>query len=138
MASSFVLDSYAILALLGGETGAEEVALILSALESGLAVSAVNVGEVFYILRRRRGLEAAVSAEEAIYGHPRLKVAEASRERIRAAALLKADGGLSFADAFALALAKELGGTLVTGDPEFAKWERDGQSIRWISRAEAR
>jgi ribonuclease VapC len=42
-----------------------------------------------------------------------------SEERILGAARIKAEHALSYADAFAVALAQELGATVVTGDPEF-------------------
>jgi predicted nucleic acid-binding protein len=37
---------------------------------------------------------------------------------VKAAASVKATGGLSYADAFAVALAKEFEAPLLTGDPE--------------------
>ncbi|MGB9920593.1 MAG: PIN domain-containing protein, partial [Moorellales bacterium] len=40
------------------------------------------------------------------------------------AAEFKADLPIAFADSFALAPAKLLGGTVVTGDPEFKRAER--------------
>jgi ribonuclease VapC len=43
----------------------------------------------------------------------------ASEARILAAARIKAQYPLSYADAFVVALAQELGATVVTGDPEF-------------------
>ena len=44
---------------------------------------------------------------------------EASEERILAAAWIKSNHAISYADSFAVQLAQELKGTLVTGDPEF-------------------
>jgi ribonuclease VapC len=43
----------------------------------------------------------------------------ASQARVLAAARVKATHHISYADAFTIALAQELGGTVVTGDPEF-------------------
>jgi PIN domain nuclease of toxin-antitoxin system len=132
MAERFVLDAYAVLALLDDEPGADEVAAILSAQDREILISAINVGEVDSILRRRAGAERARAAEDAVYGHPRLRVAEATRERIRAAAEAKARGGLSLADAFAAGLARELDAPLVTGDPEFKRLAGDGLRLRWL------
>ena len=47
----------------------------------------------------------------------------ADRDRTFAAAHLKAHHKLSFADAFAVALAQEKSATVVTGDPEFKQGE---------------
>lgn len=60
---SYVLDAYAILALLGGEKGAHAAAELVSQARANLFVSAVNVGEVYYTLRRWRGESATVEAE---------------------------------------------------------------------------
>jgi len=46
-----------------------------------------------------------------------------TEDRIFAAARLKAEHSMSYADAFAAALAQELGAALVTGDPEFKSVE---------------
>lgn len=134
MADAYVLDAYAILALLGNEEGAEAVADLLARTDVELSASAINVGEVYYILRRRRGESAALEAEAALYEHPRLKVAPADRERIRWAGALKAQGGLSLADSFAAALALEIGAALVSGDSEFAPLEAKGLRMYWLAR----
>lgn len=133
MAERFVLDAYAVLALLDDEPGADDVAAILSAQDCEILISAINVGEVDYILRRRAGVEKARAAEDAVYDHPRIQIAEATRDRIRAAAELKAGGGLSLGDAFAAALARELEAALVTGDPEFKRLEGEGLRLRWLA-----
>lgn len=130
MAEPVVLDAYAVLAVLGDEPAAEEVARILSNHGYAVFMSAINVGEVQYILLRRQGAEAARKVEDAIYDHPRIQVANATRERIRAAAEIKTKGGLSLADSFAAALALELGAELVTGDPEFESLVGLGLRIR--------
>jgi PIN domain nuclease of toxin-antitoxin system len=129
-----VLDAFAVLALLGDEPGAEDVAVLPSSDGFEFHVSAVNVGELMHILHRRFSPDAARAAEDAIYDHPRIRVAEATRDRIRAAAVLKAQGGISFADAFAAALAQEVGGPLVSGDPEFQALEGEALKIRWLPR----
>jgi len=134
MIEKFILDSFAVLSVLGEEAGADRVAEILTAQDAELYMSSINVGEVYYIMMRRRGKDAADLVEGAVYGHPRLRVVEADRTRIRAAAAIKAAGKLSMADSFAAALAMELGATLVTGDPEFASLEPQGLSLCWLPR----
>jgi predicted nucleic acid-binding protein len=128
VAERFVLDAYAVLVVLGDEAGAEDVATILSDEES-----AISVGEVEYIVHRRVGAERARAVEDAMYDHPRLHVAQVTRERIREAANMKVGGSLSFADAFAAALALELDASLVTGDPEFKRLEAEGLRLHWVA-----
>ena len=48
-----------------------------------------------------------------------IDILDATRERVFAAAHVKAHYRLSYADAFAVAAAQELGGIVLTGDPEF-------------------
>ncbi|MBX6377926.1 MAG: PIN domain-containing protein [Clostridia bacterium] len=132
MAERFVLDAYAVLVLLDDAPGAEDMAAILSDEESEVHIGAINVGEIEYIVHRRAGAERARAVEEAIYDHPRLRVAEVTRERVREAAGMKAVGGLSFADAFAAALALEFDAYLVTGDPEFRRLQARGLRLRWL------
>jgi predicted nucleic acid-binding protein len=74
------------------------------------------------------------AAESAIYDHPRIAVADATRERMRDAAALKADHRLALAAAFAAALAQEIGGALVTGDPGFRALEGEALKVRWLPR----
>lgn len=134
MPDCYVFDSYALLALFAEETGADAVAAILNDPNSEVRISAINAGEVYYILLRRRGLEAARRVERMLFQQPGLDVVEPTWERVRAAATLKADGGLSFADAFAAALAGELSAPLVTGDREFEHLERAGAvRVIWLS-----
>jgi len=65
-------------------------------------------------------------------GTANLEPAEADWPRVRAAAEIKADGGLSYADCFALALASEAGAPLLTADPEIVRAaERRGVAVMW-------
>lgn len=131
MGERVVLDAFAVLALLGDEPGAADVAALLES-KTSIFMSAVNVGEVIYIVTRVQGQEAAREVEDALYEHPRIEVLAATRDRIRAAAHVKARGGVSLADAFAAALALELDADLVTGDPEFRTLSDAGLRIRWL------
>ena len=136
MPDRYVLDAFALLALFTDESGADRVAAIIEDSHNLLHVSAVNVGEVYYILRRTRGQHVAREAEATIFEQPNLQVVEATWERIRSAAEIKAEGGLSFADSFAAALSLELSAPLVTGDLEFANLERRGTiRVEWLPRA---
>jgi uncharacterized protein with PIN domain len=117
----FVLDSYAILALLNNEAGATRVASLLNQAkdqEINLHMSLINLGEVAYIVERRHGQE-KVRTMLAYLENVGILYEEASKERILAAAHLKARFSIAYADAFAAALAGEYSATLLTGNPEF-------------------
>ena len=123
--SVYILDSFAVLALLEGESSAAYVQTILKTAEQRTArvyLSLINLGEVLYITERERGLVLAQKTLAAIEQLP-LEILPATRERVLAAAHLKAHFPISYADAFAVAAAQELQGTLITGDPEFTKVE---------------
>lgn len=121
MSEIYVLDSYAVLALLGNEAGSEEVKVVLRQAQERTAqvlMSWVNAGEVAYIIERRWGKEKVYQALGMLES-TRLKLVEVGRELALGAAKIKAENPLAYADAFAAALAIKEGGVLVTGDPEF-------------------
>lgn len=116
----YVLDSFALLAYLEEEPGAAAVQEILASCEQGEAeawLSVINLGEVVYITEREQGIQAAQKAIASVYELP-VRLVEADRSRTFAAAHVKAHHAVSCADAFAVALAQEVGGQVVTGDPE--------------------
>lgn len=118
MTVCYIFDSYALLALLEDEPGADLVTELISDRKTEAYISAINLGEIYYLLLRRSGVNQAERVLESITLEDSISIAEASWERVKEASKVKADGGLSFADAFAVALAKELEAPLVTGDPE--------------------
>lgn len=130
MSSCYIFDSYALLALLEDEPGADLVAGVINKQGADIYISSINLGEIYYLLLRRSGLEQAESVLESIVLEEKLTVAEASWVRVKAAASVKATGGLSYADAFAVSLAKEFEAPLLTGDPEIiAKAEEIGIQV---------
>lgn len=117
----FVLDSFAVLAWLQGEEGARAVSDLLRQAERGEALVAmclVNLGEVLYIIEREESLPAAQRALALIDGLP-IQMYPVDRALVMEAAHAKARYRMSYADCFALALAKHTGATVLTGDPEF-------------------
>ena len=110
-----VLDSWAVLRLLeGAEPAASRVQ---SALDGGEAVmSWINLGEVFYIVRRDQSDDAANEVVRDL--RLRLDLDLPSEQRILAAAAIKSDYAMAYADAFAAATAAAHDATLLTGDPE--------------------
>ncbi len=129
----YVLDSFALLAHFEKTRGWQKVLALLekaSLKEVKLYLSLINLGEVFYIFKRERGLK---QAEEMILDIDQLPLEKAEIDwlKIKEAAIIKADYPISYADAFTIGLAKELNGSIVTGDPEFEKIE-DIVPIIWI------
>ncbi|MBL7163997.1 MAG: type II toxin-antitoxin system VapC family toxin [Anaerolineales bacterium] len=121
----YVLDSYALLAYFNSEEGDDVVKELLNTALNGevtLYLSLINLGEIYYLIRRRRGMEKAQETLETLRSLP-VTLCNVSEARVLAAADFKAEYPISYADAFAAALAQELGATLVTGDPEFKKLE---------------
>ena len=117
----FVLDSFAALAYFHAEDGGERVLELLNDAREGkvgLAMSLINVGEIIYITRRNLGRKQAESMLKDLRDLP-ITFYEASEERILAAAWIKSNHPISYADSFAVQLTQELKAILVTGDPEF-------------------
>jgi predicted nucleic acid-binding protein len=117
---SVCLDSWAVLAWLDGDEPA--AAAVQRAFESERPwMSWLNTGEVAYQVERRHGVgEAALVVR-------RLRAAVAlddvTAERVLAAAHIKAEHPIAFADCFAAATAIARDATLLTGDRELL--ERD-------------
>lgn len=119
----FILDSFAILAYLGGEPGKVRVQEILSQAESSdykAVLTLVNLGEVAYIIEREEGLAQAQLALGLIEQLP-VEILPADRELVFAVAHIKANYPLAYADAYSAAAGLLLNGMVLTGDPEFAR-----------------
>jgi len=118
---ALVLDSWSVLAYLEGEGAAEHLADILAEAiqaEAPILMSVVNVGEVWYILAR----EVSTAEADKSIGTLRswgVEFVPADWTHAKEAASLKSRHKMSYADAFAAALAKTRKAELMTGDPEF-------------------
>jgi predicted nucleic acid-binding protein len=126
MPESYVLDASAIIALVLDQPGAQRVDELLRDASLVLAMSAINLGEVYAVILRRKGRALAQQTIQAALDQPNLAIDFPSWEAIRSAAELKVQTGLAFADSFAATLARERHAILVTGDREFADLERRG------------
>jgi len=129
----YILDSYALLAYLQGETSGLKVRDILKDASSGnikVFLSIISLGEIYYIIIRKRGNDTAQAIIKDISNIP-VDLVEATKERVLAAALVKAFHPVSYADAFVVAAAAELSATIVTGDPEFKETESKAP-VLWI------
>ncbi len=120
-----LLDSFAVLAWVQDEAGAERVgALLTQARRQGtpLLMSVITLGEVYYRVARQRGHPVALQLMRQIEILP-LLFYPCDRDLALAAARIKAEFPMSYADAFAVATALREEAAVVTGDPEFAKVE---------------
>jgi ribonuclease VapC len=131
--SSYVLDSYALIAYLENEPEGEKIEKILKVARSGktrLYLSVVNLGEVYYITMRERGTE---KANETIFIIEQLPISiiDADEAVSIQAAKLKANHSIAYADCFAAALGIRKNSKVVTGDPEFKKLEKD-IAVEWL------
>ncbi|BCV24839.1 type II toxin-antitoxin system VapC family toxin [Gelria sp. Kuro-4] len=129
----YVLDSYALLVYFQDEPGADEVESLFRKASQGEAVlflSAVNYGEVAYSVKRKAGGRAMRSSLALLDLLP-IEVVSISRDLALTAALYKAKYPIAYADCFCLALAKQQGAAVVTGDPEFHKVESE-ITFKWL------
>lgn len=117
----FVLDSYALLAYFRNEAGSEKVEQLLNeavADKHELHMTCINAGEVYYMAHRKDGADKAALVWKALQQFP-IHLIDIDMAFTFKAASLKAKYRLSFADAFAAALAISKKATLITGDKEF-------------------
>ena len=123
--AKFVLDSYSLLAFFRDEPGADAIEKLLNEAAEDkheLYITVVNVGEVYYMSCRKDRVSKANQVWEAMRKFP-LHFIEVNLDLSLAAAKIKANYKLSYADAFAAALTIQKKATLVTGDNEFESLE---------------
>lgn len=123
-----------------GESSSGAVKALFDEFDHGtmaLHCSAINAGEVFYQLTRRgRNDEAERFWTGLIRGEAPIRAEAVTIPRIKSAARIKGRYPLAYADAFAIALAQELGCPLVTGDPEIRAPANDGiVTVEWLGTA---
>lgn len=131
----YVLDSFAVLAYLEGESAAGRVRDLLTQAQGGavrLLLCLVNYGEVVYIIERERGLPPAQRVIGLLDQLP-ITVVVADLALTLAAAHVKALYPIAYADAYAVALAQIHHATLLTGDPAFQA-VAGLIAIQWLSR----
>jgi predicted nucleic acid-binding protein len=130
-----VLDTWPILEWMNGRHPATEAVTKLfdesAAGSAQLFMSAINAGEVYYVLRKLHTEKLAESWRNSSRTLP-ITIDVPTLNEIWDAALLKGQYSIAYADAFAAALAQKHHCPLTTGDPEFrtvANLELD-----WIGR----
>ena len=129
----YILDSYALLAYFQAEPAGAKVRDILKEASAGAVaafLSIISLGEIYYIVARKRGEEKAGEITELISRLP-VGLVDATKERVLAAARVKAQHPVSYADAFVVATAIEFTATIITGDPEFKETE-SRVAVLWL------
>jgi len=117
----YVLDACALLRLAQDEPGADQVAEILGAAQTGecrVLMHQINLGEVVYRIGKGFGW-AVAERKQAEIGLLPIETVAFSNEIFWAAVKLKAHYPMSYADCFAAALAMKEKAVLLTSDPEF-------------------
>ncbi len=128
-----LLDSHAVLKFLQKERGFEAVGQLLRRAANDdlhLFMSEINLGEVYYILLRTQGEAAGEEIFSSLLLLPVERVAT-DFELVLSAAKLKAEFPASYADCFAVATAMRHQAAVVTGDPEFKRFEHC-VAIQWV------
>jgi ribonuclease VapC len=120
-----VLDSWAVLRYL--ENTEPSATLVAELLEGERPLmSWINLGEVYYVVRRVRGEADATETVRDLRDVIDARLPD--QMLVLDAARLKADHPMAYADAFGAALAIAEQATLWTGDPELC---REGSPWRW-------
>lgn len=134
---TFVLDSYALIGYLEDEPFAQwfqQILLSARKKQCKLYLHAIQLGEVYYIILREQGKQIADLAYARIKDFPISLIETIDENLLLSAASIKASFPLSYADAFAAALAKIHDAVLLTGDPEFKILETKGIiKIKWLN-----
>jgi len=130
---NYLFDAFPLLCWLQEEPGYELVDDLLTEAETGkssISMHIINMGEVFYRLCRVSSMKRGEEILEKIRLLP-IRILSISDEEVMAAAKIKAQYPISYADAFAVAKALQSGAMVVTGDPEYKKVSKIVE-ILWV------
>ncbi|HOP48846.1 MAG TPA: type II toxin-antitoxin system VapC family toxin [Desulfobacteraceae bacterium] len=119
------IDSYALLAYFQAELAGMKVRDILKDCLSNHGTAyllVISLGEIYYIIARKMEKKSADANLEDIYSLP-VELIDLTKERVLAAARIKAHYAVSYADAFVIAAAVEYSAIITTGYPEFKETE---------------
>ncbi|BFU93809.1 MAG: twitching motility protein PilT [Nitrospira sp.] len=135
MSRKLVLDSFALVSLFHKEAGWERVrAALYEQQRAGTKayLNWVNWGEFYYIVKRKVGAAQAAEALQLVEQLP-IELVPVDLPMVREAAEIKGEHAVSYADAFCIATARRLSGTVLTSDPEFRAVEHL-ITVRWLTR----
>ncbi len=129
----YVLDGYSLLAFLEGGPGAQRLREIMEHGKGQRAVvasSVVNIAEALSVIEKERGVVNAQATLARLWDLP-LQRHDAGEGLALGAARMRAQRDVPYADCYALALARRMGATLVTGNPALRK-AGDLVDIEWL------
>lgn len=129
----YVLDAYALLSYLDDGPGAERLRELMDqgrSHEVVLATSMINLGEALSVVERVRGLHNAQTALARLSDLP-VRRYDASEDLTLLAAHYNSLRPVPYSDCFAIALARKLNGTLVTGNTAMQP-AADLVKIEWL------
>lgn len=132
----YILDGFALLAYLQGESDGMRVREILQGAQNGKAdvsMSVINLGETLYITERRKGAREAQEVLASIRQLP-IDILPADEQTVLDAAHIKANYSISYADSFVVVAAMSEGAVIVTGDPEFESVE-SLVKVEWLQKS---
>jgi ribonuclease VapC len=135
VSEKLVLDSFALVSLYHREPGWQVVQRALYDQEKArtrASLSWINWGEFLYIVKRHVGPAKTAEALRLLEQLP-IELLPVDQALVRAAAEIKSEHTLSYADAFCVATAQRVNATVLTGDPEFESVERLIK-IRWLTK----
>jgi len=125
VSEKLVLDSFALLSLYHREPGWRVVQKALYDQDKARTRAVLNWlkrGEFLYIVKRRVGPAKTTDALHLLEQLP-IELYPIDQALVRAAAEIKSEHALSYADAFCIATAQRLDAAVLTNDPEFESVE---------------
>jgi len=128
----YVFDANAVLRFRRAEPGGEKVKSLIEQAIAGqahLAMSVINLGEVYYNVLRGEGELSAQRAITAIH-EVLAEIVEVDEAQALEAGALKVRYKLGYADAFAALTAMRMNATLVSADPAFQRLGRKLKLLR--------
>jgi ribonuclease VapC len=135
VSEKLVLDSFALLSLYHREPGWRVVQKALydqDKARTRAVLIGLNGGEFLYIVKRRVGPAKTTEALHLLEQLP-IELYPIDQPLVRAAAEIKSEHALSYADAFCVATAQRLDAVVLTNDPEFESVE-SLVKIRWLTK----
>ncbi|HID30367.1 MAG TPA: type II toxin-antitoxin system VapC family toxin [Desulfobacterales bacterium] len=116
-----LLDSFAVLAWIQDEKGAQTVEDLLYRAQEGkeqVLLNIINLGEIYYRCARTQDSSFAKDILGKIKLLP-IKIYPCPNDLVLAASEIKAEYPIAYADAFVVATAMRETARVITGDPEF-------------------
>lgn len=128
-----LLDSFAVLAWIQDEKGAQAVEDLLYRAQEGkeqVILNIINLGEIYYRCARAQDLSFGRDIVTKLKLLP-IKIYPCPDDLVLEASEIKAEYPIAYADAFVVATALRENARVITGDPDFKKVEHLVE-IEWI------